>query len=332
MKKRVLVSFCSVMLVVLFSLSGCSEDDKSLTIRFGDSGWDSIRIHNAIAGFIAETAFDYKWEELPGSTPICYQGIIDGDIDVMTETWSDNIAAYKEGLSNGMFAELSVNFDDNNQGVYVPRYVIEGDSERGIEPMAPDLKTLADLKKYPDIFPDSENKSKGRLYGAIPGWEADDILRKRFENLGMGETFIYFSPGTDAALAAVLKDKYESGDPVAGYYWGPTWLTGMYDFVLLEDEPYFEEGFPEGKCAFPSVRVTVTVSNEFMEKAPEYCEFLSKYKTSSSLTAQALAYMQETSSDYLTTAKWFLKENPELLNEWLDEDRADKIKSVLAGK
>lgn len=35
------------------------------------------------------------------------------------------------------------------QGSYVPRYLVEGDAERGIEPrLAPDLRSVTDLPRY----------------------------------------------------------------------------------------------------------------------------------------------------------------------------------------
>ena len=45
--------------------------------------------------------------------------------------------------------------------------------------MAPGLKTVQDLKKYADVFPDDEKPGMGRIYRAIPGWEINEIMQKR---------------------------------------------------------------------------------------------------------------------------------------------------------
>ena len=94
-----------------------------------------------------------------------------GDIDVHMEMWTDNLATYDDDIAQGRMQEQSTNFDDNAQGLYVPRYVIEGDSARGIEPVAPDLRTVEDLKKYASLFPDPESPGMGRIFGGLPGWE-----------------------------------------------------------------------------------------------------------------------------------------------------------------
>ncbi|MBV1710204.1 MAG: ABC transporter substrate-binding protein [Erysipelothrix sp.] len=317
------------VVLAMFIFVGCAPASTEKHIIFTDAGWDSAKIHNNIAGFIAENAFGMTWSELPGSTPITYEAIKNGEIDLHMEMWTDNIPLYKDDVASGAVLELGVNFDDNMQGFYVPRYVIEGDASRGIEPMAPNLKFVADLLNYADVFVDDENPSMGRVYGAIPGWAADDIMYKKYEYLELDEKFVYFRPGSDAALAAAFTGAYERGEPIVGYYWEPTWLMGKYDFVLLEDAPFNPTDFLQGKTAFDSVRVTITTRPEFDTDHPEYTAFLRRYKTSSALTSAALTYMQDTGADYKATALWFLKNHDYLLDEWLDADKAAAVREAL---
>lgn len=307
-----------------------SAQAATVTAVFGDAGWDSIRLHNAIASFIGETAYDIEAEELSGTTPITYGGLLSGDISVMMELWSDNLATYTEDLEAGKFVELSVNFDDNAQGLYVPRYVIEGDAERGIAPMAPDLKTVADLINYSDVFVDPDETSMGRIYGAISGWDIDTVMRNKYEFYGLDAKYNYMDPGSSSALAAAFAGAYKKGEAIVGYYWEPTWLTGKYDLVLLEDAPYEADLFKAGECACPSVRVTVGVSNDFYAAAPEYCAFLSNYKTSSALTAEALTYIQDNDATYEEAAIWLLQQHDELITAWLPQEKADLVRQAIA--
>lgn len=320
---------CLIILTMLTIVTavGCSNNSNEIT--FADSGWDSIKFHNAVAGLIVEKAYGYRWREVPGSSTVMHEGMIKGEIDVHMEIWTDNLATYESDIKEGKLKELGVNYDDNSQGIYVPRYVIEGDKSRGIEALAPELKYVWDLKKYPDVFPDEESKDKGRIYGAIPGWEVDDIMYNKYLYYGLDESFIYFRPGSDASLAAAITSAYDKGEPIAAYYWEPTWLMGKYDFVLLEDEPFDRSTYKDGKTNLPSVRVTVAVSNNFAESNPEIVEFLTKYKTSSALTSEALAYMQDTGANYNETAEWFLKKHDNLLDEWLSSDDAQILREYL---
>lgn len=333
MKRRIL----AVLMVIFLStgmLSGCSSEPKEVKqkdydIAMADVGWDSIRLGNAIAGLIAEEVFGYKWHEVSGSTPITHVALMKGEIDVHMEIWTDNLPSYQEDVAQGKFKELGVNFNDNIQGFYVPRYVIEGDKERGIEPVAPDLKTVQDLKKYPHLFPDDEDPTKGRLYGGIPGWEIDSIMYKKYMSYGLDKNYNYFRPGTDAAMSAALVSSYEKGIPIVAYYWEPTWLLGKYDFVLLEDAPYDPILYKEGNTACPSVSVNIGASNQFAEMDPEFSNFLSKYNTSSAMISEALAYIQDTKADYSQAAVWFLQQNEQLIDEWLNPEQAEILRASL---
>ncbi|MDP4153030.1 MAG: ABC transporter substrate-binding protein [Bacillota bacterium] len=334
MKKRCFLKLISISLIISL-FAGCASvatggAQKKVKIVFGDPDWDSVRFHNAVAGFIAKTAFNLDTEEMKGTTPTTLLGLKNGDIDVLMEMWTDNIATYKDEIEKGTIKELGVNFDDNKQGFYVPRYVIYGDKSRGIAPMAPDLKSVADLAKYKDLFKDEEQPGKGRIYGALSGWDIDNVMYNKYKYYGLDKDFTYFRPGSDSAMVATFTSAYERGEAIVGYYWEPTWIMGKYDFVLLDDKPYNVTDFKDGKCACPSVRVTICGSNNLLEKAPEFSEFLKKYKTSSALTSKALSHMNETGATYEDTAKWFLKENNSLLDEWLPSDKAAEVRSALA--
>lgn len=122
--KRFKTILMTALLALLLTAAPALAADEA-PILFADVGWDSIRLHNAIAGTIAQEVWGYQWEEITGSTPITSEGVMSGDIDVHMEMWTDNLPSYAEDIAKGRLKEVSVNFDDNYQGLYVPRYVIE---------------------------------------------------------------------------------------------------------------------------------------------------------------------------------------------------------------
>ena len=306
-------------------------EEKKETAVFADAGWDSVKLHNAITGFIISEAYGYDWTEVPGSTPVIHEGLIAGEIDIHTEVWTSLIPEYENDVKQHKIKELGINYDDDRQGFYVPRYLIEGNSARSIPALAPDLKKVEDLKKYPHLFEDTEAPGKGRIYGAVPGWAVDNIMFKKYKHYKLDDNFIYFRPGSDAALSAALISAYDKGLPIVSYYWEPTWLMGKYDFVLLEDKPYNEIDYAEGKTELAAVPVTVCMSNAFYNNHPDLAAFFARYKTSAALTSKALAYMQDTKADYNETARWFLREHPELIEQWLEPDKGAKVHKALKG-
>lgn len=333
MKK--LLSLMLAILLMVTIITGCSNEasdsKEPVKIVVTDNGWDSQKLHNEIARIIVEQGYDgYTFETSSASSTMNWQAIITGDVDLDIESWTDNVASYSDDVANGDIIDVGILVPDSAQGFYIPRYVIEGDTERGIEPMAPDLKTVEDLKKYPEVFTDYEDKTKGRIYGSIPGWMADEVLYKKYEYYGLDEMYNYARLGSEATLFASLVSSYNSGEAWVGYCYEPTWVSGKLDIVLLEDAPYDESIFMEGKCEFPKQELKIVSSNKFAEKAPDLLEFFEKYETGSQLIADALAYLDETQASHDETAKWLLKENDYLLEQWLPEANADKVRAYLS--
>jgi len=315
-----------ILLALLLTLAACggagdSDPAEKTSVTFADVGWDSIKLNNALAGLVAEKVFGYSWQETPGSTPISHEALMKGEIDVHMEEWTDNIAPYAADLAAGKFVELGINFDDNYQGFYIPRYFADAN---------PGLKSVKDLADYAEYFPDPEDPSKGIIYGGITGWEITEIMGKKVALYGLDEYYNYFESGSDAILSTSMVSAWDKKEPIVAYYWEPTWLLGKYDFVLLEDEPYDKDRYQDGYGECPPVTVTVAVSNEFYKSNPDFCEFLSRYSISSAVISEALAYMNDNNAKYDEAALWLLAEShPELIDSWLTPEQAEVLRAAL---
>ncbi|SDJ21808.1 ABC transporter substrate-binding protein [Alteribacillus bidgolensis] len=333
--------FCLILAVTLTSsliLVGCSNGSGSIantrvigTIKFADPGWDSIRVHNEIARIIIEEGYGYKTEVRPGSETASLFAISTGSMDVFMEIWTGSYPdQYGSAIENSEIIEASVNLDDTQQGLYVPTYVIEGDLERGIEPIAPDLESIHDLPEYWELFKDPDNPSKGRIYGAIPGWNAHKVFQEKMENYGLFKTFNYYEPDSQTALNRSLIKLYESGKPWVGYQWEPSWIVGLYDMTKLKDEPYNHKDWLDGyRTEFPSQRLTIAVHKKLPEQVPKVYEFLSNYSTNSEITTNFLAYMEKNDATPHEAAEWFLKEYEEVWTTWVPSDISEKVKAKL---
>jgi len=315
-----------VLVVALFAPAAFSA-----TIKVAEHGWDSGQVHGYVAKFIMEKGLGHKVEMIPGDTNILMAGIRRGDVEVIMESWTENVQkAYDEGVAEGSILDLGSNFPDSWQGFLVPTYVIEGDAERGIEPMAPDLKTVRDMAKYWELFKDPEDPGKGRFYSCIPGWGCEKINRTKIEAYGLDKTYNIFLPGSDAALSASMVAAYEKGEPWFGYYWAPTWPLGKLDMTPLEEPPYDEETWEKNKgCAYPSVEVNILVHSSLPEKAPDVVEFLKKYETTQAMANKVLAHMYDEKASSEEGALWFLKSYEDVWTQWVPEETAAKVKAAL---
>lgn len=330
MKKIILfVSLCTIL--VLAACSSKESADSIEVIKFADAGWDSIRVHNSIAQLIVEEGYGYETEVTSGTSAATMQALEQGDINVYMEVWTDNVKEiYEAAIESGNITNIATNFNDNSQGLYVPTYVIEGDAERGIEPVAPDLKTVEDLAKYPELFQDPEDDSKGRIIGAPSSWVVSEDLETKLETYGLDEQFNYLSPGSDSAIVADLAGAYKKGEPWVGYYWSPTWVTASYDLTLLEDIPYDKAIWEESKgTEFPPNDVVIAVHKDLPSQAKDVVDFLSKYESSNDATEEILKYMNENEVEPEEAAKWWITENEDIWTTWVSEEVAKKVKATL---
>ena len=153
-----------ILIGFILPLTCCQKDDEVQTIVFGDVSWNSVQVHNRIAAFIIENGLGgYKAEYVPGDTLPIINGIAQGDIDVDMESWHSNFRdVYDKGIASGNLVDLGKNMPDAPQGWWIPRYMVEGP-----DAPAPDLKTVADLPKYADLFADPEDPDKGVVYGGV---------------------------------------------------------------------------------------------------------------------------------------------------------------------
>ena len=331
MRKMCILSLIALLLTA-FSLGSSMSIAAEKPVVFVDFSWDSVQFHNRVAGFILEHGFDKKVEYTFAESMPGLMGIERGDIDLTMELWADNVFEWfdKAKAANAVVTVGKV-FPDAPQGWYVPTYVIEGDKTRGIEPMAPDLKTVDDLRKYWELFKDPEDPSRGRLYNGPSGWVVHSHNLAKLEAYGLDQNFVAFDPGSQSALAAAIVGSYEKGQPILAYYWEPTPIMGKLDMTMLEEPEYDEEVFKQNRgCAYVAAKVLILLNADFAENNPEIAEMLGRYETTLAQTNEGLAYMKDNNVKAEEAAVWFLKKYEQDWKSWVANDvRIKNIEKAL---
>jgi glycine betaine/proline transport system substrate-binding protein len=304
-------------------------------VVFAGLDWDSNAFHVAVARFILDHGYGCKSEVLPGTTIPLLNGMARGDVDVTMELWKDNLPeAWEAARKGGKSVELGINFDDAVQGWFVPRYVVEGPNAP-----APGLKSVFDLPKYKEIFRDPEDPGKGRFYNGVAGWVAETVNTKKLKAYGLDDDFTNFHPGSGAALSAAIASAYARQRPILYYYWGPTWVMGLYDGVMLDEPAYDPAGWkamaesksPTTAVGFPPMEVWVVANAAFIAQAPQLKAFLSRYRTTSAVVSKALVAMRDAGGANApeVAAKAFLKERPEVWHAWVPGDVAARVDAAI---
>ena len=140
--------------------------------------------------------------------------IASGDLHIAMEQWQESTIPQMEKFlseygGNGEIAFLGDTGVIGETGYYVPTYVIEGDPERGIEALCPQLKDWNQLNECASVFATLETAPKGRWLGCPSvGWGCED--EKRVKNLGLD--FVSVAIGSEAAHWAEIEGAYSRGE------------------------------------------------------------------------------------------------------------------------
>ncbi|MCF7932541.1 MAG: hypothetical protein K9K93_05155 [Acholeplasmataceae bacterium] len=322
MKKIFLIVF---VLITAISIGACQYESD--TIVLGEGDWQSNQFYNQVAKFIMEEGYGYEVDVTQVDTPLLIQSLADGSIHINVETWSDNMPTYAADIEAGNYVEVGVNFSDNYQGIYVPKYLSD---QYGIT-------TINDLVDNKALFPDPEVTSwdpefhKGVVYGGPSGWNVTTFFSTKFENEelypGLVEHFDFRPLESTALLDASLMDAYDNEEGWAGYNWEPTTIMGLLDMVRLEDDVPYDALTGAGNM--PTNNVTIVVTESFVDDYPELVDFLANYNTSAAVASAALAYMAENDMSAAETAEWWLKENVTYWESWVTEDAKADILAAL---
>lgn len=319
-KKRVLGLMCAAgLLAGAASAQAAGWCESGKPVKFAGLNWESGMLLTDLLQFVLKNGYGCETDSLPGNSITMEQALGNNDIQVFAEEWIGRSDAWNKAATAGKVVGVGAPIVGATEGWYVPRYVIEGDAKRGIEAKAPQLKAIADLGQYAELFRDPEEPGKGRFYNCPAGWTCELDNSEMLKRYGLEEKFTNFRPGTGPALDAAVLSSYRRGEPILFYYWSPTPLMGQADLVKLEEQAGVDK----------SVTIQVGLSRTFHDEAPELVAVLEKVNLPIDLLNQNLAKMAKEKMDSADLAKAFLKEHPDLWRAWVSEEAAKKIEAAL---
>jgi glycine betaine/proline transport system substrate-binding protein len=123
-------------------------------VHFADLNWESGSLITEVLRYIVEKGYDLPTDTLPGTTITLETALAKNDIQVIGEEWAGRSPVWVKAEAEGKVAGVGDTVKGATEGWWVPEYVVKGDPAKGLKPLAPDLKSVADLARY-----------KGRVQG-----------------------------------------------------------------------------------------------------------------------------------------------------------------------
>ena len=250
-----------------------------------------------------------------------------------------SVAGYIGSMDSEMLGEgkivggAKILSDGAVQGWWIPKYIADAN---------PEIKTIDDVFKHPELFPDPEDASKGAVHNGPQGWGGTVITAQLYKAYG-GEAagFTLVDTGSSAGLDGSIANAYEKKEGWVGYYWAPTALLGKYEMVKVEhgadlDMDEWKSCTSNADCAepkkndWPTDTVQTLVAKPFADAAPaEVMDYLNKRAWTNATVNGIMAWMTDNQATGEDGARQFLKENEALWMEWVSPEVAEKVKAAL---
>lgn len=306
------------------------------TVTIASMNWQSAEVISNLDKLILNAGYGCQAEITVGDTvPTITSMSEKGQPDIAPEAWIDLLPdVVANGTKEGRILKVGSPLPDGgNQGWWIPKYTADAH---------PDIKTIPDLLKHPELFPSSEDPGKGAILNGPQGWGGTVVTTQLFKAYG-GEkaNFTLIDTGSAAGLDGAISKAYERKANFVSYYWAPTAMLGKYPMVKLEagvanDAAEWKRCNTVADCpdpkpnAWPVDTIVTLVAKPFSEKAgPDVMSYLEKRSWSNEVIGKLMAWMTDNQASGEDGAKHFLKENPDIWAKWVSADAAAKIKASL---
>ncbi|MBO9653394.1 MAG: ABC transporter substrate-binding protein [Agrobacterium tumefaciens] len=330
--KKLLATTC-LTIGVLLSFGGAKAADCG-SVSIVSLSWASSELLAYVDEFILKNGYGCDASVVVGDTVPTQTSMAErGQPDIVSESWtSTRPPVTQQAIKDGKLVVAGKVFTDGGvQGIYVPKFLIE---------KHPDIKTIADALKHPELFPDPQDSSKAAWYAGAQGWGATIFATQYYKAYGAKDAgFNLIDSGSAAAHDGALINAYNKGRGWIGYYWDPTALLGKYDMVRLSaGVPYDAaewarcnevESCPDPKPnEWPTDEVGTVVTKAFAERGGSAYEFLTKRSWPNKVVSEMLAWMTDNQATGADAAQQFLKAYEPVWTAWVPADVAAKVKAA----
>jgi glycine betaine/proline transport system substrate-binding protein len=329
---------CALGASVFALMGGQAMASDCGSISIAEMNWASAEMMANVDAIILEEGYGCDVELVPGATQTTFASMSEkGQPDVAPELWINAVrvpldAAMKEGT---MLSLNSGPITDLGEGWWItPAFAAEH----------PELNTVEKVLERPDLFPHTEDASKGAFVGCPAGWGCQLSNANLFRAFDMeAKGWILVDPGSAAGLDGSMAKAAERGEPWFGYYWSPTSMIGKYDMVKLPWEAAWGGSDnwdncivkPEQDCADPQPtsytesEVHSIVTDDFVAKAGPAKAYFEKRVFPGAVMNTMLVFMTENQATGEDAAFEFLAQHPDVWTQWVPADVAAKIKDAL---
>lgn len=322
--QRICLLFVIIVMVTVLAIN-CTAIEERQTIMLVEFDWTSQLILTEIIDQIISEQLGYSTERIFLSQPAAWAAMDKGEVDLTPEIWLPaRLPEIQPYLERGTI-ELAGEIFPGGGGWVIPRYVVEGDPDRDIEPMAPDLKTILDLKEHWQLFENPIQPGKGELVGGEPGWV--DEVQDKSRIMGY-DLPLWRSNQSEAIMMSRMIAANTKGEPLLMYIWWPHWIFAEVDLLILEEvDPWSEDAFPSHteeeprpvRSAHPTYSINKVIRAELADIAPDVYSFMHNLELSEDDINILMLRVDVEGEDMAAVAADWIDQNQDQIDLWMSK-------------
>ncbi|MBB3655502.1 glycine betaine/proline transport system substrate-binding protein [Rhizobium sp. BK650] len=309
--------------------AGCGK------VSIAQMRWSSAGIAANFDKFILEKGYGCSVTIVNGDTLPTFTSMnTSGTPDIASEFW---VKGFKPQLDDAIKAGRLVEgaeilADGAIEGWYIPKFIADAN---------PDIGSVQDALRHPELFPDTYNPSRAAVYNCPESWACEISTRNLFRALNADKLgFALIDSRTPDDFDASIARAFDNKVGWIGYYWSPTSVIGKYDMKLLNfgvphDQVEWDactsvRGCPNPKVnAYPVSQAFTLITRSFADRAGPVMNYLKARSWDNETISQVLAWQDENGEDNENAAHYFLENYEELWSHWVPADVAEKVKASL---
>jgi glycine betaine/proline transport system substrate-binding protein len=317
---KVVIGLLVIAALAAMLTVACSSATSKGPIVLIEQDWDGQIVTTAVAKILLEEKMGYEVELAfaPADSAAMFAGLESGQFHFACCNWPSFSKTFVDDFvdGRGVVERVGPSGIKGTNGWFIPRYMIEGDSSRGIEATTPNLRTYEDMNQYASVFATPDTHGKGRLIDFTPAWDYRN--EERIVELGLDYQVMY--TGSETAGFTELDAAYKRGDPILIVMWAPHWSHAKYDLIQIGLPTWTSDCYPDGDkygCGWPQDDVAKLVWPGIKDEHPKVYEFFQNFTITNADQSTMTMNITESNMDYTEAAKAWIDANETTWSSWI---------------